>query len=757
MRDVIIAFFLGVVMGIGIVFCWLFSNGGNDHFPFKKTVSKTSSKSIRENLFLNPFLQENKKKGLFLDFESEGDLKFFQLTDGLYAELSSERCSMGKHSLFLEFPQGARYPGLYWEVFDENSLIDISNYQYFGFDVYLNGKSELQLVVKVKSGKNYPKKVFEKNILIKPGKWTKVRIPVNEISRFVDPKEISYIKIFILSPRRTYELFIDALGGYPLLKKGRRSARSGVAWAGEIPLDFRVGFVESIYKVIPKRSYLVEKLDVRQRINLYLAQGEKESCQMVFYDVKHPARIKVSLQGDLNNFDISVYQVKFVRTRRPYYPVIYVGDWPDPMIPMDLSKEIDLKKGEISLFWFTFSPKPQTKAGKYMVKVRISSGDQELELPIILTVWHFSIPERPSLKTAFDVYDEFFPRFFPRRKGEDYRLWKERIKKIRYSLYFLMLDYRMSPMLKVIPTQVGFKEMITPLLKKGLNAFAVGRYGGSFGNNWPKDEKKLRELIPVYRDYAHILREMGLLNMAYIYTWDEGEIGNPVVAKVSAVIHEADPELKNMVCYHGFWDPVAMPDWGKDIDIWCFQVGHYNRLGISKLRNIGMEIWMYVSGPDGKTPNLVIDSMGVEHRIIPWMLFNEDISGFLYWAVNFWQGGDPWQNTFNTPWKQNGNGLLFYPYKGRIVPSIRCEIFRDGMEDYEYLRLLKKWQQDPRLELKEKEEISRLLDFSTLYQSFSRYTHDGAQLLKRRNEIGMFLDRLARKYEKSSVDVSLHK
>ena len=756
MRDVVIAFLLGVVMGVGAVLTFLFSSGGGEHFQLGSTDNGGVETSIRRALSPTPILQAKKKKTLYLDFESKGELQFFQLTDGLYTEISSERASSGKHSLFLEFPKGASYPGLYWEVFESDKLIDISNCRYFGFDVYANGRFDVRLNVKLKSGKNYPKKVFEKTVLARAGQWTKVRIPVSEISQVLNPQEISYIKVFIPSPSTTYELFLDAFGCYKAEKEAGLLGTS-LAWAGEIPLGFKVGFVDSIYKVIPKRSYLTNRLNVKMAMDLYLARGEKESCQIVFYDVKRPMKLKISLDGDKDKFDVSVYRVKFVKTRRPYYSVIHVGQWPDPMVPVSLGQEINLQDRKVALFWVTFSPKEGTMPGDYLIRIKVVSPNGVVELPIRIKLWHFSIPQRPSLSTAFDVYDEFFPRFFHRKKGEDYRFWKERIKKIEYSLYMLMLDYRMSPMLKVIPTDLGFKDMVEPLLKRNLNAFAIGKYGGSFGNNWPKDEKKLRELVPLYRDYAHVLRRMGILDMAYIYTWDEGKIGNPIVQRVSAMIHEADPDLKNMVCYHGFWDPVAMPDWGKDINIWCFQVGKYNRSGMRKLKNYGMKIWMYVSGPDGQTPNLVIDSMAVEHRIIPWMLFGEGIDGFLYWAVNFWQGGNPWENTFNTPWKQNGNGLLFYPYKDKVVPSIRAEIFRDGMEDYEYLRLLANLKKKQNLRLKDRQEISELLDLSTIYQSFRQYTHDGSQLLERRRRIGALLDRLMNEDEKSRADVSFHK
>ena len=43
----------------------------------------------------------------------------------------------------------------------------------------------------------------------------------------------------------------------------------------------------------------------------------------------------------------------------------------------------------------------------------------------------------------------------------------------------------------------------------------------------------------------------------------------------------------------------------------------------------------------------------------------------------------------NTKWDQNGNGSLFYPGPEGPVASIRLEVLRDGIEDYEYLARLR--------------------------------------------------------------------
>ncbi len=94
----------------------------------------------------------------------------------------------------------------------------------------------------------------------------------------------------------------------------------------------------------------------------------------------------------------------------------------------------------------------------------------------------------------------------------------------------------------------------------------------------------------------------------------------------------------------------------------------------------------------------MIDRTGIEARITPWLAWLERVEGLVYYSTTDWSP-NPWSQ----PWLNDGNGdgFLFYPPKdgtiafdaanaqsNRLVPSIRWELMREGMEDYEYLWLL---------------------------------------------------------------------
>ena len=70
------------------------------------------------------------------------------------------------------------------------------------------------------------------------------------------------------------------------------------------------------------------------------------------------------------------------------------------------------------------------------------------------------------------------------------------------------------------------------------------------------------------------------------------------------------------------------------------------------------------------------------------MCWKARATGLLYWSVNYWTK-NPWEDPANTKWGQNANGSLMYPGPDGPVDSIRLEALRDGLEDYEYLYLLR--------------------------------------------------------------------
>ena len=110
--------------------------------------------------------------------------------------------------------------------------------------------------------------------------------------------------------------------------------------------------------------------------------------------------------------------------------------------------------------------------------------------------------------------------------------------------------------------------------------------------------------------------------------------------------------------------------------------------------------WRFTAYDDPPFANpAVLDRTGQEARILPWMAWYNAIDGLYYHQLADWDS-DPWEAPF-TNYLSNGDGTLFYPPRdgtvgydpcdpgsNRLIPSIRLELLREGLEDAAYLQML---------------------------------------------------------------------
>lgn len=502
----------------------------------------------------------------------------------------------------------------------------------------------------------------------------------------------------------------------------------------------------------------LEKPAYSTDVSISAANNEYESFQIVVYskdkdiesvDFELSDLTDSKTKAVLPRANISWRKVGYVMTGEPYYPVKYVGLWSDPLIPV---KSAQVKAGETQPFWLTVYVPPNTIAGNYTGTIKISTDGTVHEIPVALKVYSFILPLESSLKTAFDFYGHITKLRYPQGEKESDEAWRARVGEINERFIITMLKYRMNPILNIDPTIPAELGRVDYYRRYGLNNFSIGRRGGTFNNNWPTDEESINNFAGLYRTYAELLKLNGMLQDTYIYSWDEGEVGNPIVKWVTGMIRLAHPELKNMVCYHGFWDPQQHPDWGKFIDIWTFNIDDFKEPALRTMQKMGIEMWMYISGPSGfSSPNLAIDFDSTGYRIIPWLCWKYDLKGFLYWCVNWWEKADPFETAVNTDWGQNGNGLLFYPGPDGPLASIRTEIYRDGMEDYEYIQILMKkikelkvLKLDKRFSREISDSITAMTVDPEIAESMFQYTRDGQVLKERRNMIAERIEQISR-------------
>ena len=111
----------------------------------------------------------------------------------------------------------------------------------------------------------------------------------------------------------------------------------------------------------------------------------------------------------------------------------------------------------------------------------------------------------------------------------------------------------------------------------------------------------------------------------------------------------------------------------------------------------GHEVWFYTClFPRGRYMNRLIDFPLIKMRLLHWLNFQQNLTGFLHWGGNYWTP-QPMKNTqpvinMNEEYLPPGDAFIVYPDKARrsLFSSIRLETMREGIEDYELLRSLSK-------------------------------------------------------------------
>ncbi len=112
----------------------------------------------------------------------------------------------------------------------------------------------------------------------------------------------------------------------------------------------------------------------------------------------------------------------------------------------------------------------------------------------------------------------------------------------------------------------------------------------------------------------------------------------------------------------------------------------------------GDKVWSYNDiVQDSYSPKWELDFLPINYRIQPGFISQSlGLTGINYWAVTNWvSSSTAWTNP------QGGNGFFAYPGEGILVypgaqvglkgvaPSMRLKYLRDGVQDYEYVQLLK--------------------------------------------------------------------
>ena len=311
-----------------------------------------------------------------------------------------------------------------------------------------------------------------------------------------------------------------------------------------------------------------------------------------------------------------------------------------------------------------------------------------------------------------------------------------------------------------------------------------GMGGGSFHARYEPNLLGYTEDTPEYRtaftNYCRAvqehLREKGWLDEAFIYWFDEPAPKDyAFVSNGFRKLKGAAPDIARMLTEQVEPELIGGPN------IWCPVSHHYDHESAEKRRAAGETFWWYVC-TDPKAPycTLFIDHPGTEMRAWLWQTWQRKIKGILVWQTNYWTSAaaypdagrpqnpydDPmgWTSGYNTPkgvrraWG-NGDGRFVYPPEAAAtgrqketildgpVDSMRWEMLRDGIEDYEYLVILRRLlkQRGAKLPAEQRKRFEALLEVpAEITSDMTTFTTDPAPIEKQRDAIARAIEALSK-------------
>lgn len=491
-----------------------------------------------------------------------------------------------------------------------------------------------------------------------------------------------------------------------------------------------IWWCEATWKVAPQHPV---PQDASPAAGLSAACNDREAVQVVVRPTKELRQFTVAV-GALRGPGEATIPAENIQVLRVYYhfiqfPTEKTGTrdwWPDALPP--LTKPLDLPAGKNQPLWVLIHVPKNAKPGDYTGTISLKAEGWSAAVPVKLHVWSFALPERNHVESMVELDEANVFRYHQLKTEADKR-------RVLDTYYQTFADHRISPLdpVPLDPIQVNFlPNADPPRAEVDFTAFdaAMNRVMNDFhftnfrlrvqgiGRENPEQGAEVAFSSQMRQLESH-LREKGWLKMAYVFWYDEPapeayefvQVGMDRLKKYA-------PELQTMVtkCRH---DDALM----QSVDILGLLSKEYRDDEAAKRRTKGQRFWWYVC-QEPKSPycTLFIDHPATDLRVWLWQTWQRDVAGILAWRANYWTSYTAFpkeaQNPFEDPMSYcqyvesppgtkdhfgNGDGRILYPPLEAASPgtsgdapvlappvsSIRLEMLREGIEDYECLWLLR--------------------------------------------------------------------
>ena len=391
------------------------------------------------------------------------------------------------------------------------------------------------------------------------------------------------------------------------------------------------------------------------------------------------------------------------------------GAWllPDRLEPLD---RFDLPARTARPVWLSIDIPAGAAPGTYQGALRVAAGNQSTTLRLQVRVqqavlppphdwafrldlwqnpwviaWYYHVRPwsdehktllRAHLKRYADAGGKFITTYAVHSPWQDnsYMIEGGMIEWIKESTGSWRFDYRIFDEYVALAIEAGIDNAITiytPVPWGNRFRYLDERTGSYVYEEWPPASDAFRTAWRAFLDslQQHLQRK-GWLEKAYL-----GINENPLPVTMAAIKAIRDHSPKWKITYAGDWHD----ELDGRLDDYSAQLTKEPTADQLRARSArGFTSTFYVSCFPSM-PNTFVFSPPVEARWLGWYAAAHGYDGFLRWAYDAWPA-DPVRDARHTLWPA-GDTFLVYP---GADSSIRFEKLREGIVDYEKVRILRR-------------------------------------------------------------------
>ena len=371
-----------------------------------------------------------------------------------------------------------------------------------------------------------------------------------------------------------------------------------------------------------------------------------------------------------------------------FYRVVAVPSTPDGHFPPDallpLEEGFPAPAADPLPLWVSLKIDPGCVPGLYHLNLVITNHKGSIKLPFELKVYCFTLPE----DLPITIFGGFWPqpqlwRQFAKGPLAEAPIIKTYYQSLRKHKFNALGGSDPLPLGHIRPghriedfaTYHGLLQYVLDDLK--FTYFQIPKLHDWKSVSDPNSAfpRQVRLFYPLYSEY---LRRHGWEHRALNYLVDEPRPQEWEAARQAFVLAKSlSPGIRTLSA-----GKLSSPGLAKVVDIWAHQAGSYREDVREQARRQGQEAWLYANRLHG------IDHPLAHQRLIGWLLYRHQFSGYLLWGVNYWPH-DPW-TTPPGPQDFFRRGTFYYPHPqtGLPIATTRLEALRRGFQDYQYLLLL---------------------------------------------------------------------